>query len=211
MGEPGVKPKPILIDLLIIIALLGVIWLVSGISGTKQERQDTEITVQQDQVGEQSRNQSDLDSNLIIDEVYDARVTPEHTLAGIAIDYSADQVLAVLGEPINKETSTGPFYLNPQFTERMDTWTYDGVKVILFRVSGEGDPPLSSPGGVIEIDVSSGSHRSMNGVGIGDPAERVQRLYPERVGGNEPVGAYLLNFAIKGGSVTSMDLSRWPD
>ncbi|HBG44334.1 MAG TPA: hypothetical protein DHD79_09760 [Firmicutes bacterium] len=130
-----------------------------------------------------------------------SEVDMEHTLAGISLLDTPDEVKAVLGEPLSTEYMILPFHYDPLYLERYDTWTYDGV-VVEFRRMEDYEP--ESPGSVADIFVTGGTYESMLGVKVGASVSEVQEVYKDHLRDYYEIGRICLDFDIDDGVVAGM-------
>ena len=87
----------------------------------------------------------------------------DFTLAGVPADADSMEIRLTFGTPDSVATSQNPFDAAP-----LVTWLYDGFEVRFARGSTPSGYMIHAPG-----------ERTARGIGIGDPAELVLRLYGE--------------------------------
>ena len=124
------------------------------------------------------------------------------SVAGLRFRSSEDQVFQALGRP---DVASPPRY-DPSLGDSVSNWQYDGIAVLM------------KDHGVVKVRCSATRCASENGVAVGDSRDKVIRTYGtprtiETVDDREmlrysgSVAECSLNFTIKDGSVSTIDLA----
>lgn len=204
MGVHAVKPKPILIDLLVIVAVFGIIWLVSSIPRGKRDREQipppkvaAEVPV---------ADQSQFQSVGSAPGSYELDIPGDYTLAGISLRATGEEVISVLGEPLQKKRHSEDDYPNDgSYTLWVEIWTYDGLEITFSESVPSTDPEPTGSGTVDRITVTSGDYQTKDGVKVGDSFERLKELNPNPAQGGSVV-TRTLQFTLTGGRVSEITL-----
>lgn len=114
----------------------------------------------------------------------------DFALAGVPADADSMEIRLTFGAPDSIATSQNPFDATP-----LVTWLYDDFEV---RFAG-----LSTPSGYM---IHAPGERTARGVGVGDPAELVLRLYGEPAAVSATSWTYVAEGIGSGADVNVIDV-----
>lgn len=118
-------------------------------------------------------------------------LTPDDfTLAGIPANADSTEIRLTFGAPDSVATSENPFDATP-----LTAWLYDGFEV---RFAGR-----STPSGFM---IHTPGERTARGIGVGDPAELVLRLYGEPAAQSASSWTYVARDSDGGADVNVIDV-----
>ena len=124
------------------------------------------------------------------------------SVAGLRFRSSEEQVVQAIGRP---DVASPPRY-DPSLGDSVSNWQYDGILVLM------------KDHGVVKVHCSATRCASANGVAVGDSRDKVIRTYgsprtietadeKELLRYSGTVAECSLNFTIKDGSVSTIDLA----
>lgn len=142
--------------------------------------------------------------------LFETNVPEDFTLAGIRVGAISEEVIGLLGQPLQKKREKMPDVYDDESTEWVETWIYDGIEVSFSVDAKVGDPPPAGPGTVDFVTVTGRNFAAQDGIKVGDSYKQVDAAYSTLKTDNDSV-VWVLSIEYANGVVTSITLGHWVD